>query len=213
LLTTPESSLHPFEASVGSLLRVLDLDCPSSTFLDDYSANAASIRLEKLSITFLDTGNGGALLRCIPSLIFPKELEIGLVLRGAGQFANRLDAALKRNGSIVRLSVPSRSEYEGLPEVSSDVVKRVDTFCKRNQNIPFLLCSGMATKAENDTMHDNDTMQGAPLDASNVALFPSLFFVAFPARRHAPNNVFNGLLSASDDVGPYYRSSKRSHSY
>jgi hypothetical protein len=204
MVATPESSSQTFRASVGSLLRVLALSTVSSNFLDVYSANAASLRLEKLFIRSLPSQHAGALLRCIPSLVFLKELVIEGGSCGVRDFAIKLyhAGALMRNGSIVKFSLPTW--FKSDDAVPSEVVRHFDAFSKRNQNLPTMLSNGTAALSDNGTDH------GAKL-ASDVALFPSLFFAAIPAKRLAPNNLFNGLLSASDDLGPQ-RGAKRSQS-
>jgi hypothetical protein len=109
---------------------------------------------------------------------------------------------LKRNGSIVQVSFPARFEPDD--PVSSKVMKRVDIFCTRNQNIAILLSNGKA-------LSGYDATEGSMPHADIVALIPSHFLAALPARRLAANNLLCGLLSASDNMGPF-RLAKRAYS-
>jgi hypothetical protein len=203
LVTQPQISCRPSPASVGSSLRIVKLSsgCKATEvveFLHGLCTNPYLIRLEKLQLP-IESGSFDALVRCVPTLFFLKELEVK-VDPARRQKMSDLVAALERNGSLCRVSLlaPSWSTVPFPPKA----LKQIDVYGERNRALPVLLSRGRTSTPESQlSIHSK-------VDAPDLHMLPALLRAAARARNVAPNNFLSGLLSAWDDVGPCRRSKR-----
>ena len=168
--------------------KITSLDCldMSGSHNDDFAAvcdalgsNPTGIHLRRLCCGGIDTVGYDALIRCLPKLLFLKQLSIDFVVDRVSW--KNLLPALRQNGSLEKVAVRQNCYFLGPP------LFREQSYCKRNQAIPPMVAKPWL-----------DAQAGS---ATDLCLFPALFAAAKQAPRTAPTVMLSGLLNAGGSVG------------
>ena len=178
-------------SSIGSSLQVLEYNCKFPGFWDALVANASRIRVPCFLLQYdghATHADWEALIRCLPELVYLKELDIPL----AYPYISSRDFvdALRSNGTLQRVAIATNKDADFFDEAESH---QIESYCKRNEAIPILLAK-----------HGDD-------DKTDLSPLPMLFQSAKQAPRTAPNAMLLGLLAAGDAIGSRQQYGKRSH--
>jgi hypothetical protein len=182
--------------TVASALQELWLSTPEPTyghgnssspnvakFLESYSSNAAEIHLISLNLQLLDDTSCKALIRCVPTLVHLRELNIESVSLATKRMIPKLIESIKKNGCLHRVSLP-KSHFDlsssGRPVLTQREMLRLKSFCQRNDETMQRFVSEWFRDSIND-------------GSRNIWLFPSLFVAACMAPRTAPSVLLLGL--------------------
>jgi hypothetical protein len=201
ILTMPETQGDTTRlcSTIGSSLQVLELDrasvfCDFVGFCDAFGASASQIRLPCLRSESILYSDLTTLNRCLPELVYLRELDIHDVDETDGAIdpsgALNFVRALRQNGSLFQVTIPVLHR-EGVPYLNESESLRVETYCKRNRALPTLLAKPLIGSHNNGDHEKTD-----------LSLFPTLFDSAKQALRTAPNAMLIGLLAAGDSIGP-----------
>jgi hypothetical protein len=207
LVTPPQISCPASPTLVGSSLRMvkLSLHCKAAEiveFLHGLCANPYLIRLERLHLP-IESASFDALVTCVPSLFFLKELEVKMDPARRLKISN-LVAALERNGSLCKVLL-SAPHWSTVP-FPSKALKLIDVYGERNRALPVLLSRGRTSTST------SPLSIYSKVDTCDLHLLPAFLRAAARARNVAPNNFLLGLLSALDDIGPQQKA-KRGRSW
>ena len=164
-------------SSIGSSLQMLDLGNGNvfAGFCDAFAANASRIRLPCLCTDISTDGDWETLNRCLPKLVYLKELEFHPFRdRDEDGISRGLVAALGTNGSLQRVIVNHTGFF------NEAELRLIQLISQRNELIPISVTNGK----------------------TELSLLPMLFQSAKQAPRTAPNSILLGLLAASNSIGP-----------
>ena len=171
-------------SSIASSLQILELSGKFAGFCKTLAANASRIWLPCLHhYCIANNSDWKALTRCLPKLVYLKELDIPGV-HGRVRSRDFIDA-LRQNGSLQHVVI---HRFQFFSEAESHLIR---SYCKRNEAIPMLVAK-----------NGDD-------DKTDLSLFPMLFQSAKQAPRTAPNAILIGLLAAGDGIGPHWQYRKR----
>jgi hypothetical protein len=178
ILTPPKGCSQ--RTSVASLLRVFELDSQ----VRDIAVLVAALthkrsQITTLSLRSMDDVTSRQLARCLPDMTSLRILTVRHVW-GNGHAAPFL-RALRRNGSVQRLSFRSVSGWASLGTVEK---RRVQSYCDRNR-----YTRGLLQKLED-------------ADVASLSLCPLLLHAAKPAWRMAPSAFLGGLIACNEAIGP-----------
>jgi hypothetical protein len=161
-------------------LDLLDMTESDTTDLvlvcDALCANATGIRLQRFHVGSIDDTGCDALTRCLPQLLYLKQLSIESVASVVHGVNSRLLRALHQNGSLHDIH-------------TGETVLQCS--CMRNETIPILVAKPRLNDDENEDSDETD-----------LCLVPTLFGAAKQAPRTAPTVMLIGLLATRDAVGP-----------
>ena len=178
-------------SSIASSLQILDLGSNLAGFFLALEDNASRILLPCLHCRdHMGRADWDALNRCLPKLVYLKELYIAGLEGGDVSSRGFLDA-LRKNGSLQHVVITQANFFN---EAEACLVQ---SYCKRNEAIPSLVAKVQLDKDGDD-------------DETDILLFPTIFQLAKQATRTAPNSILVGLLAAGDAIGPCRQCDKRS---
>ena len=156
-----------------------------ASVIDAVGANPTGIQLQGLHFFDLSDTGWDSLIRCLPKLLYLKQLSINFVADRVSP--ENLLRALRQNGSLQDVDIGRIDAFTGDHLFNQRQSRLVQSYCKRNQAIPTMV--GKPRLKEDDT------------SATDLCLFPTLFAAAKQARRTAPNVMLSGLLNAGDSIG------------
>jgi hypothetical protein len=187
ILTPPEGCSQ--QSSVGSLLRVLELDF----YFIDIAVLLVALtnkmsQISTLSLGSLNRATSWQLTRYLPEMISLRQLNVKSIWDCD---PTTFPPAFRRNGSLQSVSFHS---VGGRGFFGTAEKRRIQSYCDRNRCAHVLL-----QKLDDDgPMHHH-------ADATSLCLCPLLLHAVKPAWQMAPSAFLGGLVACKEAIGPRER--------